>query len=389
MKKLINFLFYIYTFLCLLLPAADLILSKKIVFAMLLAISVVFAFLQRDFKFNNYNIERFFLLFSILLAGAIFSLSDSNGNPIFLITSCLPFLLCIFLKDTVNGIKCIKTMGCVLSLAVILLAVLPSISKPLSIGANVLFLNLNSGFLGERTFGSIKLTMIHFRTSPILLIPFSLYFIDFCDKRKFKFFAFTGLTGTAILLSASRGLILFSFLSIYLICFFNINKKTYRKFFFLFTVAAAFGLSFILASTNVFDTKEESNSVKIGHIESFNELVNEHPSILLFGQGTGSSYYSKGFNRVVWQTEATFFDILRYWGIFGCILFIFIIALPQKKISLKYIIPFLFYYINAFTNPLIFNSTGMLVIAVYILLVSDKSSVKYIEKSNSKKSITL
>lgn len=241
-----------------------------------------------------------------------------------------------------------------------------------------MFLNLNSGFLGERTFGALKLAMIHFRTSPILLIPFSLYFVDFCDKRKFRYFLMMALNGAAIVLSASRGLILFSFLSVYTICFFNLREKCYRYFFFLFTILAFAGLSYVLSSTNIFDSKEESNSIKIGHIESFNEFTDENPLVLLFGKGTGSSYFSKGFGRMAWQTEVTFLDIVRYWGIFGCILFILIISVPQKMISSKYILPFLFYYINAFTNPLIFNSTGMLVIAIYILMVSDKNSEKYL-----------
>lgn len=378
MKKIINILFYIYTFLCLLLPASDLVISKKLIFMFLFAFGSAQTFLDKNLKFNKYNLLRILLLFLLLICGLFLSFSDKDGNPYFLIQACMPILLCVLLKDSVDVLKCIKVGGGILSLAVILLAILPTVSKPYSVAANLMFLNLNSGFLGERTFGALKLTMIHFRTSPILLIPFSLYFVDFCDKRKLRYFMLMCLNGAAIVLSASRGLILFSFLSVYAICFFNLREKRYRHFFFLFSVLALAGLSYVLSNTNIFDSKEESNSIKIGHIESFNDFTNENPLVLLFGKGTGSSYFSKGFGRMAWQTEVTFLDIVRYWGIFGCILFILIISIPQKKVSSKYILPFLFYYINAFTNPLIFNSTGMLVIAIYILMVSDKNSEKYL-----------
>lgn len=111
MKKIINVLFYIYTFLCLLLPAADLFISKKLIFMFLFAFGIAQTFLDKNFKFNKYNLLRILLLFLLLVCGILLSFSDKDGNPFFLIQSCVPVLLCVFLKDSVDVLKCIKTGG--------------------------------------------------------------------------------------------------------------------------------------------------------------------------------------------------------------------------------------------------------------------------------------
>ena len=164
---------------------------------------------------------------------------------------------------------------------------------------------------------------------------------------------------------------LFLFLSFFIISFVNIKNRRYRFLFFSFCFFGVLGLIYLIANTTVFSFNETSNSIKAGHVESFIDYVSENPRILLFGAGTGSSYYSKGFEKITWQTEVTIIDMIRYFGlIFTCIL-LFVMMFPLKKSIMN--VPFLMYFLDATTNPLIFCSTGMLVITLYYSLATNKS----------------
>ena len=372
MKKIISFLFYLYSLFVVLFPAADFLVSKKLIFALLVCICLIVFLLNYNKKIYVFNLFRILIIFIVLLLGTLFSINDEHSNYIFLIASCVPLLLILLLDNSIDYLNVIKHVGLCLSLIVVISVFATFVSNSFVKRIQTLFLALDSGFWGTRQFGSINLFMIHFRTSPILIIPFSLYFIEYCDNKKISSFIYLFILGMGILFSASRGLILFSYISLLLICLCNMRLKTYRHFFFLLTIVAILGLLFLLTSTNVFDTKEKSNSIKINHIISFYELISEQPHILLIGNGTGSSYYTSGFNCITWQTEVTFLDMVRYWGIIGTVIVMFCFLYNKNKsLSKTYVIPFVLYVISAALNPLIFNSTGMLVLTIYILLTSN------------------
>ena len=372
MKKIISFLFYLYSLLVVIFPAADFLISKKLIFALLVCICLIEFLLNYNKKIYVLNLFRILIIFIVLLLGTLFSINDEHSNYIFLIVSCVPLLLILLLDNSIDYLNVIKYVGLCLSLIVVISVFATFVSNSFVKRIQTLFLALDSGFWGTREFGPINLFMIHFRTSPILIIPFSLYFIEYCDNKKTSSFIYLFILGMGIFFSASRGLILFSYISLLLICLCNMRLRTYRHFFFLLTIVAILGLIFLLTSTNVFDSKEKSNSIKINHIISFFEFISEKPYILLIGNGTGSSYYSSGFNRITWQTEVTFLDMIRYWGIIGTLIVLFCFLYNNNKsLNKKYVIPFVLYVISAALNPLIFNSTGMLVLTIYILLTSN------------------
>jgi len=378
MKKIEVFFFYLYTVMCFLLPAADIIINKKLIFIMLLLITIINMILNKRNKINFKVLLKYLLLMIIPIIFSIVQISKGNENTFFIITSCFPLVLVLTIDNKIDSLKILKDAGLLLSLAVVTIALMPIISEKLGLLLNGAFLYLNSGFLGERVFGQLKLIMVHFRTSPILLLPGSFFFIDFCEKPTIPNFIKLFIIMIAIIFSASRGLMLFTFLSLLFISISNYNKINYKRILILLLIIMFFGLNLIITKTNMFNASETSNSVKIGHFESFNELINREPGILLFGNGTGSTYYTKGFHRQAFQTELTFLDMIRYWGIIITTIFLLTIIIPIKKPILSYYIPFVLYMINAGTNPLIFNSTGMLVITILILTFSKKSKDQYV-----------
>ncbi len=95
----------------------------------------------------------------------------------------------------------------------------------------------------------------------------------------------------------------------------------------------------------------------------------QHPGFLIWGQGLGSEFYSKGFGYFTPQSELTYIDIIRMFGLPLGMFFIIITFYPVWYLSksLKYdwaafypLVIFCAYLFIAGTNPLLISSTGML-----------------------------
>ena len=173
MNKIISVLFYLYSLLVVLFPAADFLISKKLIFAVLTCLCLFEFFLNYNKKIHVLNLFRILIIFIILLLGTISSINDEYSNYIFLIVSCVSLLLILLLDNSIDYIKVIKYVGLCLSIIVVISVLASLVSNSFVKRIQSLFLALDSGFWGTRQFGTLNLFMIHFRTSPILIIPFS------------------------------------------------------------------------------------------------------------------------------------------------------------------------------------------------------------------------
>ena len=126
-------------------------------------------------------------------------------------------------------------------------------------------------------------------------------------------------------------------------------------------------LIFLLAS----DTHEASNLVKYGHIASYTELFENNPIYLLTGQGPGAYFYSEGFGKYVLQTEWTYLELVRWFGVFS-ILIVGVFFWPlitfwkyrSDNLTFSLLGAYLAYLIIAGTNPLMLSSTGMMALII-------------------------
>lgn len=365
LKKTTLFLFILF---CLIFPAADLIISKKLLFAC----NVLFVIIDFVFEPEKEVLTKstLFRIITILTIVIVFSIPTYWKNPAevtFVIVSCLTLIISFSAHNYKSFFfKSFLLSANILAALTVFIGLISLYSKIIEITVNSVFLALDSGFLGYRDFGPLKLTMVHFRTAPVLIIPFSFYFIKLINKFSIKNILLFLLHAIAVVFTASRGTILFSLLSLFFICLKNLNNKRFRFLFFTFIMLGGIGLSYILTQTNALSSDEKSNSVKIGHLESFSEYMEQEPLILLTGKGTASYYYTKGFGRYAWQTEVTYLDLIRYFGLFITFIFLLTIMMPTRKTTMN--IPFIMFFIDATTNPLIFASTGMLVISLYYIL---------------------
>jgi hypothetical protein len=92
---------------------------------------------------------------------------------------------------------------------------------------------------------------------------------------------------------------------------------------------------------------------------------------LLFGDGLASTYYTVGFQIRAAQTEITLLDMIRYFGLpltallYAALLFP---SLRQRSIDrrkLKAIVIFAVYLLMSLTNPILFNSFGLMIVVWY------------------------
>lgn len=371
------FLFYFYSLACLILPVLDL---KKYLFLLIIAYWISELFVSfKEIKFDKIIVFRIFIIYLLFLAATFQTIwvepyNLPHANFIMLAFSGLLITLISYDKN-IDILRIFNNSCFILSIIIIGVTLCVLFLNDLSAYATT-FVNLtNAGHFGRRDFGGTTLFMIEFRPSPALIIPFLYYFHEVTSGRKkssilvFK----TIILFLAICCTASRGTIFFSLIGFIFISGYNFFKlkKTVHSLT-LFIGLALFVIVFLslgssIAFLNLFNIEDKSNSMKMDHILSFLELVDSHPGILLTGSGLGSEYYTQGFNDYTWQTEVAAIDMIRYFGIFGTLIIMAAILVPLKKNSMfvSYYVPFFLYFLNAQTNPLIFNSTGVLVISVF------------------------
>jgi hypothetical protein len=121
-----------------------------------------------------------------------------------------------------------------------------------------------------------------------------------------------------------------------------------------------------------FDPTETANSIKLAIIDDYLEFFGD-PLTLLFGQGLGAYqiWSGKPFEPFTYITELTYLELLRNFGLIGAIVMMGLLLFPTamalsggraKDISLG--IAWLLYLVMCASNPNLFSSMGILILAV-------------------------
>lgn len=195
-------------------------------------------------------------------------------------------------------------------------------------------------------------------------------------KRRIALLLPVGIMTFAFLVSGTRATMLLPFYTIALVSYKQFAAMRTGKYF-LYPLLAGFVLCFFLMLFMMASEKgESSNIIKFGHIVSYKELFDQHPIYLLLGQGPGTRFYSEGFHRLTTETEWTYLEIIRQYGLMG-LLIMFTLLYPfyalWKHHSSSYFVgimgAYLAYLMIAGTNPLLFSSTGMqIVLCIYSIV---------------------
>lgn len=362
------FLIMIYCLSTVLVPV---FLLNKLIFAPLFLVSIGFLVFRPAITYAPLMVLAIFIYgyFLGFLSGA----DDVLGRQMVFGSAAL-FLIYFINSFKVDMSRAVKVTGGFFALVMcgmsFLLMALPS----LPIGGMMLdYYNANElGFYGVRNFGGLQMFMLHHRSTPFLLVPLSLFFIDFLNRKKISALFFVIVISVAIVCSASRALMVMALVSLSVLYFAHKNWSMRLLMIIIAVPLFAFALYFLVNETSMFSSNEQSNSIKIGHLISFFGIIDW--DMLLFGKGLGAYFYTEGYGTVVSQTEITWMDSVRFFGLPLSIVLLLVLLFPVRTISTDAVssssrLIMILYLIMSMSNPVLFNSFGFLVVLWYWSIV--------------------
>jgi hypothetical protein len=171
----------------------------------------------------------------------------------------------------------------------------------------------------------------------------------------------------AVLGSGSRAAVLGAFMVVAALIYQKLKTK------YGFGTAFAALLILVILSgayfVGFFRPDESSNAAKLGHIRSYMEEFETHPTYLLWGQGTDTVFYDQTWQDKVPLTELTYIDMIRWFGMpvsalmFAALLFPAVALLRRRTADSYLAVPYAVYLWESATNPLLICWAGLLVVS--------------------------
>jgi hypothetical protein len=282
-------------------------------------------------------------------------------------------LLLVYLVDwyAIDFGRLVKGAGiflCLFSIAAILTLI---VAQDSALGSFLMqyFIEFSLGAYGQRSFFDTTLFTFRIGTAPFLFLPYCLFLSSFLRKPRLLDLLALVLIGFVIFLSTSRGLILGCLLASGYITLARLRPTGQLIGFCLGIVAALVLFDYLINQTNVLSVTEQSNNVKVGHVISFVEHMT--PLRVLMGEGLAAYYFTSGFNFDAAQTEVTLLDMVRYFGApLTSVLYAALLA-PTLRLEsytgekTTSVVIFVVYLAISLTNPVLFNSYGLLIVVWY------------------------
>lgn len=389
-KLIGNALYMLLIFLFLADPTNTILGLKNVVFALLFVYNIIF------FR-PDYRKVLFFILpvasvtLSLLFALMQEHVIDSTELKA-VYTSYIPLLLLMW-SDNYDVIKLSLLPATITAIIVLILFWLiffiPSFEAPVYIYMGE---HDDTIMLSNRSFIGIRIFCMYLKSTVAFLMVYGFVLYNvFCEKKlRLPYILICLIMLHLFLISGTRSSMLLPILLACIIFFIYRRNGRYMRYITYPAVLVFCVLFFVLLTVLLMETDEPSNFIKYGHLTSYKNLFNEHPEYLLFGQGPATEFYTIGFRCMALKTEWTYLELLRNYGLF-CLPIMYVLLRPiftLIKLALRHdsalaiLVTYIIYLVIAGTNPLLFSSTGMLIIlSVYSyiekLKKSEVESLKY------------
>lgn len=242
---------------------------------------------------------------------------------------------------------------------------------------------LGSGLIKHRSFFGGKGMQIYLGSTPFLLVLTDVLFIDFLRNKKKVNLIYIAFALLLTFTTGSRTLMLLVPASLGILVWLGMERKA-QVIAALMLVAAGIGaLIYLLNFSNFFSLEERSNFVKVGHMMSYLRQLEFKNG--LFGEGLATIYYSSGTNYELAHTEITLMDHFRYFGIpLGTSIWVMMLVPKIQKNFRDWktwkiwkmkeeLAVLLLYFVFAQTNPVLFNSYGLVVVLWYWAVLFEKN----------------
>lgn len=245
--------------------------------------------------------------------------------------------------------------------------------------------------LGQRDIFGLKFNMVYFETSPLIVFPigyFSWRLIRSAGIRRIGIILLLGINVAAMFVGATRNNMIASLVTPLAVIYWYTRRK-------ILFILIAISLLLVIVGTNfnelkrMVDARETSNKIKITFYNEYRNIL-RNADVLLFGQGMGSYFDSP--RGLVSNSELTYLEIVRRFGIVLSIFIFGLLLYPFRKLMLSsykdfhYIyIAYAMYLLMCFTNPLLLSSTGMLLLAfvLYVTFIEDSGTDNKLKTSGA------
>lgn len=308
-------------------------LLNKLIFAALFMVFIGFLVFRSTVMFALLMVQAVFIygLISFFLSG-----TDHVSGRQIVFGSVALFLICFINNFKFDMSRALKVTGGISVLVMcgksFLLIALPS----LPIGRILSeYLNSNElGFCGVRDFCGLHMFMLHYRSTPFLLVALSLFFIDFLSDKKISVFFFVIVIviviSVAIVCSAFRALMVMALVSLSVLYFARKNWSMRLLNILIVVPLFAFSIYILAYETSMFSSSEQFNSIKIVHLISFFGVIEW--DVLLFGKALGVYFYTEGYRTIVSQAEIAWMDSVRFLGLALSVLLFLVLLFPARTI---------------------------------------------------------
>ena len=232
-----------------------------------------------------------------------------------------------------------------------------------------------SGLMKYRTFFGGKGMQIYLGTTPFLMVLADILFIDYLRNKKLSDLFWVGLSLVLTLTTGSRTMMILIPASLCILLWLNLDRMKQIAALILVGIAGTAIFVYLFRNSTFFSMSEKSNFVKAGHISSYLKQLNLKQ--FLIGDGLATYYFSENEGRILAHTEITLLDHFRYFGVIlsGIIWFLMIVPKPNKDWKnwkcwrvwqmKEETVVLLLYMFFAQTNPVLFNSFGLICVLWY------------------------
>lgn len=387
----LRLLLLFFVLVCVFDPADQILGGKVFVFIVLWGVTLLNISLKRDDPYLPPLLVAYVIVFIAIPLMSICVYYLRSGQQPFEGFAMLKgyMLVSLALVLALNKIDLLPQLSAVLTLmaslvvllftAILLEPDLYALLKPLGEASGLLILS-------RRSYGDdIELLQIYFVTSPMLAISIAYYFDRAMTapgmRRRLFYVVVTAINIAGMLLAGTRNNILISLLLPFLLWPFY----TRRPAFYLFCSLAAAGLAalpFANYLSAFLDPTEEANSIKLAILDDYAKFFGD-PVTLLFGHGLGAYeiWSGKPLDTFTYVTELTYLEILRNFGLIGAIAMMGLLLYPagvavfsRSARDIAMAIAWLLYLFMCVSNPNLFSSMGILILAVLMANVFQERS---------------
>lgn len=244
----------------------------------------------------------------------------------------------------------------------------------------------------QRSFIGIELFGIYYKTSPLatLALAFSSYIFLFYKKKQYLIYSLIFIL--FLFFSSTRANVLAALIiPSFMIVYFLIIKKRFVLAELILIILM--GLALILFLKFVSDKGDFSLNIKALHRMSYKEIFQANPLRYVFvGEGPGSLFFTKAVNEYWTNTELSYYDLIRNYGLVFSIIIMLVFLFPllkycilkNKALYISVSFGYIVYLLIAATNPYLLSSTGFFMYTI-VFYISKIDPIKEVEVCFQKK----